>query len=145
MTLLLIYIDPTTHNFWLRPWWEYQLLNDIEISLDLAVYTKDPQIFCRLSVEQIVLSCETMFYNTDEAHNLDFARKYSSIDPTTKFRIPHYFRETNYDRDTIRGSVYGQMRKIENLKLFQANFHSPIFVDNNPFGGLFDGIIQYMK
>ncbi|KAI5428044.1 hypothetical protein KIW84_033162 [Lathyrus oleraceus] len=95
--------------------------------------------------EQIVFSCETLFSKTDEAYNQDFSRKHPSIDPSTDFRIPHFLREMDFDREIIRGSVHGQRRKIAILKLFQANVHSLIFVDNYPFGGLFDDIVQYVK
>ncbi|KAI5431014.1 hypothetical protein KIW84_035239 [Lathyrus oleraceus] len=127
------------------PRWEYQLIDDIEVGLNPAIHTKDPQICCRLPGEQIVFSCETLFSKTDEAYNRDFSRKHPSIDPSTDFRIPHFLREMDFDREIIRGSVHGQRRKIAILKLFQANVHSPIFVDNYPFGGLFDDIVQYVK
>nr|AXY95843.1 hypothetical chloroplast RF19 [Pisum sativum subsp. elatius]QTC07690.1 hypothetical chloroplast RF19 [Pisum sativum subsp. elatius] len=127
------------------PRWEYQLIDDIEVGLNPAIHTKDPQICCRLPDEQIVFSCETLFSKTDQAYNRDFSRKHPSIDPSTDFRIPHFLREMDFDREIIRGSVHGQRRKIAILKLFQANVHSPIFVDNYPFGGLFDDIVQYVK
>ncbi|KAI5448343.1 hypothetical protein KIW84_015679 [Lathyrus oleraceus] len=127
------------------PRWEYQLIDDIEVGLNPAIHTKGPQICCRLPGEQIVFSCETLFSKTDEAYNRDFSRKHPSIDPSTDFRIPHFLREMDFDREIIKGSVHGQRRKIAILKLFQANVHSPIFVDNYPFGGLFDDIVQYVK
>ncbi|KAI5399715.1 hypothetical protein KIW84_064883 [Lathyrus oleraceus] len=127
------------------PRWEYQLIDDIEVGLDPTIHTKDPHICCRLPGEQIVFSCETLFSKTDEAYNRDFSRKHPSIDPSPDFRIPHFLREMDFDREIIRGSVHGQRHKIAILKLFQANVHSPIFVDNYPFGGLFDDIVQYVK
>jgi hypothetical protein len=53
----------------------------------------------------------------------------TNFDQTGEVALIRYSQQLDFRRDIIKGSMRTQRRKIAILKLFQANLHSPFFLD----------------
>lgn len=53
----------------------------------------------------------------------------TNFDQTGEVALIRYSQQSDFRRDIIKGSMRTQRRKIAILKLFQANLHSPLFLD----------------
>ncbi|EEF23898.1 conserved hypothetical protein, partial [Ricinus communis] len=64
--------------------------------------------------------------NTATYNNTKDTTDFDQIDEVTLIR---YSQQSDFRRDIIKGSTRAQRRKIAIFELFQANAHSPLFLD----------------
>nr|YP_009730640.1 hypothetical protein RF1 [Psammosilene tunicoides]QHU77276.1 hypothetical protein RF1 [Psammosilene tunicoides] len=106
------------------PCWSYKLIDDFEQQErqnDDDVPT-DHQIRSRKAKRVVIF--------TDNEENIDI----NNIDPnksdqTEEVALIRYSQQSDFRRDIIKGSMRVQRRKIVIWELFQANIHSPLFLD----------------
>ena len=105
--------------------WSYNLIDDLEQEEgedEESVAAEDYEIRSRKAKRVVIF--------TDNQQNNDTYNKdttnYDQIDEVTLIR---YSQQSDFRRDIIKGSMRAQRRKITILEPFQANAHSPIFLD----------------
>nr|WEY05022.1 Ycf1 protein [Saxifraga geifolia (nom. illeg.)] len=106
------------------PRWSYKLINDLEqqeIENDEGL-AEEPQIRSRKTKRVIIFN--------DNQHNSDInTPDIDNSDQTEEVTLLRYSEQSDFRRDIIKGSMRTQRRKIATFKLFQANIHSPLFLD----------------
>nr|YP_010536296.1 hypothetical protein RF1 [Tamarix arceuthoides]UYC28456.1 hypothetical protein RF1 [Tamarix arceuthoides] len=106
------------------PRWSYKLIDDFEqqereIDDEIAV---DHEIRSRKSKRVVI------YTDTQEDTNT-FNKDTENSDQTEEVTLIRYSKQSDFRRDIIKGSMRAQRRKIVIWKLFQANVHSPLFLD----------------
>nr|YP_010559462.1 hypothetical protein RF1 [Euphorbia enterophora]UED20901.1 hypothetical protein RF1 [Euphorbia enterophora] len=137
------------------PRWPYKLIDELEQQEgkdDEENLAEDHEIRSRKAKLLMIFSDNIMIFNDNQQNNDTYNNtkdKRNSdpiyIDEVTFIR---YSQQSDFRRDIIKGSVRAQRRKITIFKLFQANAHSPIFLDriNKSFFFSFDiDIFELMK
>nr|YP_010689731.1 hypothetical chloroplast RF1 [Corylopsis trabeculosa]WBR75009.1 hypothetical chloroplast RF1 [Corylopsis trabeculosa] len=108
------------------PRWSYKLIDDLEQQEreneeDMA---EDHQIRSRKAKRVVIFTDNQQntdtYTNTKETNNPDQADEVALI---------RYSQQSDFRRDIIKGSMRAQRRKTTILELFQANIHSPLFLD----------------
>nr|YP_010698626.1 hypothetical protein RF1 [Corylopsis multiflora]WCH58701.1 hypothetical protein RF1 [Corylopsis multiflora] len=108
------------------PRWSDKLIDDLEQQEreneeDMA---EDHQIRSRKAKRVVIFTDNQQntdtYTNTKETNNPDQADEVALI---------RYSQQSDFRRDIIKGSVRAQRRKTTILELFQANIHSPLFLD----------------
>nr|YP_009570330.1 hypothetical protein RF1 [Reaumuria songarica]QBC69596.1 hypothetical protein RF1 [Reaumuria songarica] len=102
------------------PRWSYKLINDLqqqerEVGDEIAV---DHEIRSR-KWKRVVIHMETQ-ESTENTQNYD---------PPEEVALIRYSKQSDFRRYIIKGSMRAQRRKIVIWELFQANAHSPLFLD----------------
>nr|YP_010131725.1 Ycf1 [Vitis labrusca x Vitis vinifera]QPZ94093.1 Ycf1 [Vitis labrusca x Vitis vinifera]UIX22577.1 hypothetical protein RF1 [Vitis labrusca x Vitis vinifera] len=105
------------------PRWSYKLMKNEEEGETLVVYQ---EIRSRKSKHVVIF--------TDNQQNADTytANANKDIDnseQTNEVALIRYSQQSDFRRDIIKGSMRAQRRKIVIRELFQANVHSPLFLD----------------
>nr|YP_010810138.1 hypothetical protein RF1 [Euphorbia neokaessneri]UOA67830.1 hypothetical protein RF1 [Euphorbia neokaessneri] len=106
------------------PRWSYKLINELEQEEgrdDAENLAEDHEIRSRKAKLLIIFGENLMILNNNQ-QNSDPVY----MDEVTWIR---YSQKTDVRRDIIKGSMRAQRRKITIFQLFQANVHSPIFLD----------------
>ncbi|XP_043697201.1 protein TIC 214-like isoform X3 [Telopea speciosissima] len=109
------------------PRWSYKLIDDFEQEVDQEESSEDP---IRLrKTKHIIIFTENNANTNTYTNN---TKNYDQVDEVTLIR---YSQQPNFRRDLIKGSMRSQKRKTTIGKLFQANVHSPLFLDriDKPF------------
>nr|YP_010715332.1 hypothetical protein RF1 [Myricaria rosea]WDE23705.1 hypothetical protein RF1 [Myricaria rosea] len=106
------------------PRWSYKLIDDFEqqereIDDEIAV---DHEIRSRKSKRVVI------YTDTQEDTNT-FNKDTENSDQTEEVTFIRYSKQSDFRRDIIKGSMRVQRRKIVIWELFQANVHSPLFLD----------------
>nr|YP_009568218.1 hypothetical protein RF1 [Sesuvium portulacastrum]QBE85993.1 hypothetical protein RF1 [Sesuvium portulacastrum] len=104
------------------PRWSYKLIDDIEQQereTEEEVMT-EPQIRSRKARRVVI------FTNIEDDPTIKETNKRDEADDVKLIR---YSQQSDFRRDVIKGSMRGQRRKTVIGKLFQANMHSPLFLD----------------
>nr|YP_009538533.1 Ycf1 [Bencomia exstipulata]AYU74370.1 Ycf1 [Bencomia exstipulata] len=108
------------------PRWSYKLINDLEQQVGEGPETvvTDHEIRSR-KAKRVVIFTDTRrntnrYSNTQETNNTD---------QTDEVALIRYSQQSDFRRDIIKGSVRAQRRKIVNWKFFEADVHSPLFLD----------------
>nr|YP_010743462.1 hypothetical protein RF1 [Dryas octopetala var. asiatica]WES82400.1 hypothetical protein RF1 [Dryas octopetala var. asiatica] len=108
------------------PRWSYKLINDLEQQEGETEESvvEDHEIRSRKAKRVVIFtdnqqSTDT-YTNTQETNNTD---------QTDEVALIRYSQQSDFRRDIIKGSVRAQRRKTVTWKLFQANVHSPLFLD----------------
>nr|QGT35084.1 hypothetical chloroplast RF1 [Rosa lucidissima]WGU17873.1 hypothetical chloroplast RF1 [Rosa lucidissima] len=108
------------------PRWSYKLINNLEQqegeSEESVVV--DHEIRSR-KAKRIVIFTDNQ-RNTDTYSN---TQETNNTDQTDQVALIHYSQQSNFRRDIIKGSVRAQRRKIVTWKFFEADAHSPLFLD----------------
>nr|QGR23950.1 hypothetical chloroplast RF19 [Silene vulgaris subsp. vulgaris] len=106
------------------PCWSYKLIDDLEQEEQKNEddVPTDHQIRSRKAKRVVI-------FDANE-HNIDI----DNINPNTSDQIEEvallrYSQQSDFRRDIIKGSMRVQRRKIVFWELFQANIHSPLFLD----------------
>nr|YP_010467894.1 Ycf1 protein [Paronychia argentea]UVF30415.1 Ycf1 protein [Paronychia argentea] len=110
------------------PRWSYILLDDLE--QEEKQYEEDDaptdhQIRSRKAKRVVIY--------TDNEENTDT----DYTDEPDEIALIRYSQQSDFRRDIIKGSMRVQRRKIVIWKLFQANIHSPLFLDRVNKSSLF--------
>nr|AQU64810.1 hypothetical chloroplast RF1 [Nyssa sinensis]AUF33526.1 Ycf1 [Nyssa wenshanensis]AUF33951.1 Ycf1 [Nyssa sinensis] len=123
------------------PRWSYKLINDLEQQErenqeDVPV---EHQIRSRKSRRVVVF--------TNNQQNIDTNTKdINDPDQTDEVALIRYSQQSDFRRDIIKGSMRAQRRKTVIWELFQANAHSPLFLDRIAKSALFSfDISRLMK
>nr|YP_009248408.1 hypothetical chloroplast RF19 [Hanguana malayana]AMW66460.1 hypothetical chloroplast RF19 [Hanguana malayana] len=112
--------------------WSYKLIDELEQQEEETEEesTEDPGIRSRKAKRVVIY--------TDNDHNTNSIT--SNNDPAEEVALIRYSQQSDFRRDIIKGSMRAQRRKTIILKIFQANVHSPLFLDriNKTFFSSFD-------
>nr|YP_009093857.1 hypothetical chloroplast RF1 [Luzuriaga radicans]AIT16045.1 hypothetical chloroplast RF1 [Luzuriaga radicans] len=106
--------------------WSYKLTDDFEEEESEEESTEDPGIRSRKAKRVVIY--------TDNDQNADSV---TSIDNTgnsdqaeaEEVALLRYSQQSDFRRDLIKGSMRSQRRKTVTSEMFQANVHSPLFLD----------------
>nr|YP_009489884.1 hypothetical chloroplast RF19 [Paeonia brownii]AFM83731.1 hypothetical chloroplast RF19 [Paeonia brownii]AWH11154.1 hypothetical chloroplast RF19 [Paeonia brownii] len=103
------------------PRWSYKLISDLEYQEDEDA-TGYNEIRSRKAKRVVIFTDNQQNSNTDnnESNNPDQADEISLI---------RYSQQSDFRRNIIKGSVRAKRRKTPILEPFQANAHSPLFLD----------------
>nr|QJD22341.1 hypothetical chloroplast RF19 [Euphorbia larica] len=118
------------------PRWSYKLIDDLEQQEgkeDEENLAEDHEIRSRKAKLLTIFSDNIMIFNDNQQNNDTYNNSKDTknsdpiyIDEVTFIR---YSQQSDFRRDIIKGSMRAQRRKITIFELFQANVHSPIFLD----------------
>nr|YP_009648725.1 Ycf1 [Casuarina glauca]QDA81701.1 Ycf1 [Casuarina glauca]QXF29398.1 Ycf1 [Casuarina equisetifolia] len=108
------------------PRWSYKLINELEQEEEETneSLSTDPQILSRKAKRVVVLTAipeNTDFYTTK--------KKINNPLQTEEMAFINYSIHSDFRRDIIKGSARAQRRKTFIWELWQANVHSPLFLD----------------
>nr|UQW90606.1 hypothetical chloroplast RF1 [Spyridium ulicinum]UQW92583.1 hypothetical chloroplast RF1 [Spyridium obovatum var. velutinum] len=106
------------------PRWSYTLINDLEQQEgeNEEGAATDYEIRSRKAKRVVIF--------TDNLQNTDTNTKdTNNPDETDQEALIRYSQQPDFRRDIIKGSMRAQRRKTIIWKLFQANVHSPLFLD----------------
>nr|YP_010689209.1 hypothetical chloroplast RF1 [Exbucklandia tonkinensis]WBR74226.1 hypothetical chloroplast RF1 [Exbucklandia tonkinensis]WQM21744.1 hypothetical chloroplast RF1 [Exbucklandia tonkinensis] len=115
------------------PRWSYKLIDDFEQQEreneeDVA---EDHEIRSRKAKRVVIFTDNQQ--NTDTYTN---TKDTNNPDQADEVALIRYSQQSDFRRDIIKGSMRAQRRKTAILELFQANVHSPLFldrIDKSPF------------
>nr|YP_010257203.1 hypothetical chloroplast RF19 [Allium paepalanthoides]QUV76050.1 hypothetical chloroplast RF19 [Allium paepalanthoides] len=104
--------------------WSYKLTDDLEEE-DEEESTEDPEIRSRKGKRIII------YTDNDQSTNLSATNNTTSntSDEEDEVALIRYSQQSDFRRGIIKGSMRAQRRKTIILKIFQANVHSPLFLD----------------
>nr|YP_010973496.1 hypothetical chloroplast RF1 [Ilex jingxiensis]WNR55212.1 hypothetical chloroplast RF1 [Ilex jingxiensis] len=106
------------------PRWSYKLITDLEQQSgeNQEGVPVDHQIRSRKAKRVVIF--------TSKKQNVDPNTKdTNNADQTDEVALIRYSQQSDFRRNIIKGSMRSQMRKIVIWELFQANVHSPLFLD----------------
>ncbi|YP_002720170.1 ycf1 (chloroplast) [Jatropha curcas] len=111
------------------PRWSYKLIDDLEQQEgeneeNEENMAEDHEIRSRKAKRVVIFTDNQQ--NTETYNNTKDTTNSDQIDKVTLIR---YSQQSDFRRDIIKGSMRAQRRKIPILELFQANVHSPLFLD----------------
>nr|UNI92090.1 Ycf1 protein [Borago officinalis] len=105
------------------PRWSYKLITELEQSAeDQEDVALDHQIRSR-KAKRVVIFTDNNQDNDPNTTNTE------TSDQTDELALIRYSQQSDFRRAIIKGSMRAQRRKIVILELFQANVHSPLFLD----------------
>nr|YP_010223313.1 Ycf1 protein [Euphorbia peplus]UCL27306.1 Ycf1 protein [Euphorbia peplus] len=115
------------------PRWSYKLIDDLEQQEgkdDAENLAEDHEIRSRKAKLLMIFSDNIIIFN-DNQQNSDTYNNTRNSDPIYIDQVTfiRYSQQSDFRRDIIKGSMRAQRRKITIFELFQANVHSPIFLD----------------
>nr|QXU57493.1 hypothetical chloroplast RF1 [Geum rupestre var. rupestre]WEG90832.1 Ycf1 protein [[Taihangia] rupestris var. ciliata] len=108
------------------PRWSYKLINDLEQQEAVAEEhpIEDHEIRSRKAKRVIIFTDNQQ--NTDPYSN---TQEINNTDQTDEVALIRYSQQSDFRRDIIKGSMRSQRRKIVIWKFFEADVHSPLFLD----------------
>nr|YP_010854809.1 hypothetical protein RF1 [Chamaedorea cataractarum]WGM65479.1 hypothetical protein RF1 [Chamaedorea cataractarum]WGM73855.1 hypothetical protein RF1 [Chamaedorea sp. M_zhpu90] len=104
--------------------WSYKLTNALEEQEEEneEKSTEDNEIRSRKAKHVVIYSDNENNTNTNTDNTID-------IDQLEEVTLIRYSKQSDFRRDIIKGSMRTQRRKTVILEMFQANAHSPLFLD----------------
>nr|YP_010014369.1 Ycf1 [Ochradenus baccatus]QOI12876.1 Ycf1 [Ochradenus baccatus] len=116
------------------PRWSYKLIKDLDLlkGLNTETILADPEIRSRKAKRVIIF--------TDNQANYTNAKGRKIYDPRDEVAFIRYSEHSDFRREIIKGSMRPKRCKTVIWEFFQANVHSPLFLDriNKPFFFSFD-------
>nr|YP_010733044.1 hypothetical protein RF1 [Neillia hanceana]WEG91658.1 hypothetical protein RF1 [Neillia hanceana] len=108
------------------PRWSYKLINDLEQQEGETEESvvEDHEIRSRKAKRVVIFTDNQQ--NTDAYTN---TQEINNTDQTDEVALIRYSQQSDFRRDIIKGSMRAQRRKTVTWNLFQANAHSPLFLD----------------
>uniref|UniRef100_A0AAU7B6Y8 Protein TIC 214 n=1 Tax=Argentina peduncularis TaxID=3121451 RepID=A0AAU7B6Y8_9ROSA len=115
------------------PRWSYKLINDLEQQEgeNEESGVENHQIRSR-KAKRVVIFTDNQ-ENTDTYSN---TQETNNTDQTDEVALIRYSQQSDFRRDLVKGSMRAQRRKIVTWKFFEADVHSPLFldrIDKSPF------------
>nr|WCF05299.1 hypothetical chloroplast RF1 [Myristica fatua] len=105
------------------PRWSYKLTNNLEEEEENEEESMENQKIRSRKAKRVVVYTENdENSNTPTSTNID-------TDQTEEVALIRYSRQSDFCRDLIKRSMRAQRRKTVTWKIFQANAHSPLFLD----------------
>nr|YP_010012264.1 Ycf1 [Caylusea hexagyna]QOI12691.1 Ycf1 [Caylusea hexagyna] len=113
------------------PRWSYTLITDLDL-LKGEITLADPEIRSRKAKRIIIF--------TDNETNYTNAKDRKIYDERDEVAFIRYSEHSDFRREIIKGSMRAKRCKTVIWEFFQANVHSPVFLDriNKPFFFSFD-------
>nr|YP_009495668.1 Ycf1 [Rubus takesimensis]AWQ64398.1 Ycf1 [Rubus takesimensis] len=117
------------------PRWSYKLINDLEQQEGETEESvvEDHEIRSRKAKRVVIFTDNQQNTDTDTYNN---TQETNNTDQTDEVALIRYSQQSDFRRDIIKGSVRAQRRKIVTWKFFEADVHSPLFldrIDKSPF------------
>ena len=108
------------------PRWSYKLINDLEQQEgeNPESGVENHQIRSRKAKRVVIFTDNQQ--NTDTYSN---TQETNNTDQPDEVALIRYSQQSDFRRDLIKGSVRAQRRKIVTWKFFEADVHSPLFLD----------------
>ena len=108
------------------PRWSYKLINNLEHAEGELeeMLGRNPEIRSRKCKRVVIFNDDLV--NTNVSSN---PQDTNDNDETKDIALIRYSQQSDFRRDIITGSMRAQRRKTIIWKAFQANVHSPIFLD----------------
>nr|YP_009687076.1 hypothetical protein RF1 [Klainedoxa gabonensis]QDW75823.1 hypothetical protein RF1 [Klainedoxa gabonensis] len=124
------------------PRWSYKLIDDLEQQEreNKENMAEDHEIRSR-KAKRVVIFTENQ-QNNDTYNNPEDK---TDPDQADKIALIRYSQQSDFCRDIIKGSMRMQRRKITIWELFQANVHSPLFLDRIDKSLFFFDISELLK
>nr|QGU83955.1 hypothetical chloroplast RF19 [Homalium racemosum] len=112
------------------PRWSYKLIDDLEQQEgeNEENAAEDHEIRSRKAKRVVIFTDNQENPDPDTYHNSK-TKDTTNFDKTGEVTLIRYSQQSDFRRDIIKGSMRTQRRKIAIWKLFQANLHSPLFLD----------------
>ena len=104
--------------------WSYKLTDDLEEE-DEEESTEYPEIRSRKGKRIIIYTDNDQSTNSSTTNNTTS----NTSDEEDEVALIHYSQQSDFRRGIIKGSMRAQRRKTIILEIFQANAHSPLFLD----------------
>nr|YP_010167878.1 hypothetical chloroplast RF1 [Allium cernuum]QRZ01070.1 hypothetical chloroplast RF1 [Allium cernuum] len=101
--------------------WSYKLTDDLEEEEDEEELTEDPEIRSRKGKHVVIY--------TDSDQNTNSSTTSNTSDEEDEVALIRYSQQSDFRRGIIKGSMRAQRRKTIIWEMFQANVHSPLFLD----------------
>nr|YP_010168042.1 hypothetical chloroplast RF1 [Allium nerinifolium]QRZ01318.1 hypothetical chloroplast RF1 [Allium nerinifolium] len=105
--------------------WSYKLADDLEEEEDEEESTEDPEIRSRKGKRVIIYTDNDQSTNSSATNNTTS----NTSDEEDEVALIRYSQQSDFRRGIIKGSMRAQRRKTIIWKMFQANVHSPLFLD----------------
>nr|YP_010439720.1 Ycf1 protein [Viola betonicifolia]UTC33657.1 Ycf1 protein [Viola betonicifolia]UXO95085.1 Ycf1 protein [Viola betonicifolia] len=112
------------------PLWSYKLISELkqQKSEKKENAAKDHEIRSRKAKRVVIFT--NNHQNTDTYNkNNSKAKDTTNSDQTKEMALIRYSQQSDFRRNIIKGSMRTQRRKTTIWKLFQANVHSPLFLE----------------
>nr|YP_009337980.1 hypothetical chloroplast RF1 [Gossypium harknessii]AJE75567.1 hypothetical chloroplast RF1 [Gossypium harknessii] len=108
------------------PRWSYKLIDDLEQQEgeNEENVTAEHEIRSRKSKRVVIFT-----NNQANADTYTNTKDANDPDQTDEVALIRYSQQSDFRRDIIKGSMRAQRRKTITWELFQANVHSPLFLD----------------
>nr|UDH56053.1 hypothetical chloroplast RF19 [Hoheria lyallii] len=108
------------------PRWSYKLIDDLE--------QQEGETEENLTAEHEIRSRKfkrVVIFTNNQANADTYTNTKDANDPdqTNEVALIRYSQQSDFRRDIIKGSMRAQRRKTITWELFQANVHSPLFLD----------------
>nr|AGE93256.1 hypothetical chloroplast RF19 [Calectasia narragara] len=109
------------------PRWSYKLTNDLEEQEEEneEESTEDHEIRSRKAKLVVIYTDNDQNTNYSTTNNTST----SNSDQVEEVALIRYSQQSDFRRDTVKGSMRAQRRKTVIWEMFQANVHSPLFLD----------------
>nr|YP_009863929.1 hypothetical chloroplast RF1 [Androcymbium greuterocymbium]QKE31260.1 hypothetical chloroplast RF1 [Androcymbium greuterocymbium] len=111
--------------------WSYKLISDLEElnqeDAEDSDSTESPGIRSRKAKRVVIYTDNDQ--NTDSVTSTNNTTNTSTSDQTEEVALIRYSQQSDFRRDLIKGSMRAQRRKTVIWEMFQANAHSPLFLD----------------
>nr|AEX94034.1 hypothetical chloroplast RF19 [Androstephium coeruleum] len=109
--------------------WSYKLTDDLEEEEEEneEESTEDPEISSRKGKRVVIYTDNDQSTNSNASNNN--TSNTSTSDQEEEVALIRYSQQSDFRRGIIKGSMRAQRRKIVTWEMFQANAHSPLFLD----------------
>nr|YP_010828098.1 putative chloroplast RF1 [Santalum yasi]WFF45116.1 putative chloroplast RF1 [Santalum yasi] len=110
------------------PQWSYKLIDELdqqEGENEEDMGAEDPGIRSRKAKRVVIFTDEHQNSNTHDTNTKDT----NDPDQVDEVALMRYSQQSDFRREIIKGSMRTQRRKTVIWELFQANTHSPLFLD----------------
>nr|AXT17972.1 Ycf1 protein [Allium ursinum] len=105
--------------------WSYKLTDDLEEEEDEEESTEDPEIRSRKGKRVVIYTENDQSTNSSTTNNTTS----NTSDEEDEVALIRYSQQSDFRRSIIKGSMRAQRRKTIIWEMFQANVHSPLFLD----------------
>nr|AEX94004.1 hypothetical chloroplast RF19 [Crinum asiaticum] len=109
--------------------WSYKLTDDLkeEEEEDEEESAEDPEIRSRKGKRVVIYTDNDQSTNSRASNNT--TSNTSTNDEEEEVALIRYSQQSDFRRGIIKGSMRAQRRKTVTWEMFQANVHSPLFLD----------------
>nr|YP_010035656.1 hypothetical protein RF1 [Iphigenia indica]QQQ88239.1 hypothetical protein RF1 [Iphigenia indica] len=111
--------------------WSYKLISDLEELNQEDAEDSDSTEYLGIrsrKAKRVVIYTDND-QNTDSVTSTNNTSNTSTSDQTEEVALIRYSQQSDFRRDLIKGSMRAQRRKTVIWEMFQANAHSPLFLD----------------